>query len=128
MFISFIAFMVATATCTMGSPIPAPDGKNTQLRSHSASCTEQRTQLDTSILQFALSLELLENAFYSGGLAKYDEDDFANAGFESWVRGRFEQIAAHEAEHVAFLQAALGSSAPQACTYSLYVLSNNHII
>lgn len=76
-------------------------------------------QLDTNILQFALSLELLENSFYTGGLAKYDADDFAKAGFESWVRGRFEQLAAHEAEHVSFLQNALGSSAPQACTYSL---------
>jgi hypothetical protein len=34
------------------------------------------------------------------------------------VRGRFEQIAEHEASHVAFLTKALGEKAPEACTYS----------
>jgi hypothetical protein len=33
------------------------------------------------------------------------------------VRGRFEQIAEHEASHVSFLTKALGDKAPAACTY-----------
>ncbi|KAL6304712.1 ferritin-like domain-containing protein [Sparassis latifolia] len=73
---------------------------------------------DTNILQFALSLELLENNFYSTGLGQFDDQAFAEAGFPAWVRGRFEQIGEHEAEHVSFLQAALGSAAPQPCTYN----------
>ena len=44
---------------------------------------------------------------------------FADAGFEPWVRGRFEQISAHEAEHVSFLKGALGGAATQPCTYNL---------
>ncbi|KAI0656594.1 ferritin-like domain-containing protein [Cubamyces menziesii] len=72
---------------------------------------------DTDILQFALTLEHLESAFYSGGLAKYDADAFEKAGFAPWVRGRFEQIAEHEASHVKFLTTALGDNATKPCVY-----------
>ncbi|KII87683.1 hypothetical protein PLICRDRAFT_42190 [Plicaturopsis crispa FD-325 SS-3] len=72
---------------------------------------------DTSILQFALTLEHLENAFYTGGLAKYTAEDFAAAGLPDWVRPRFVEIAEHEATHVQFLESALGADAVQACTY-----------
>jgi hypothetical protein len=34
------------------------------------------------------------------------------------VRGRFAQIASHEAAHVAFLTKALGDQAPQPCEYN----------
>lgn len=68
-----------------------------------------------------MTLEHLENAFYSGGLAKYDQAAFVAAGLPVWSRGRFEQIAAHEATHVAFLESALGDAATAACNYSLYV-------
>ncbi|OCH86728.1 hypothetical protein OBBRIDRAFT_796889 [Obba rivulosa] len=73
---------------------------------------------DTSVLQYALTLEHVENAFYSGALAKFDAAAFEKDGFEPWVRGRYAQIAEHEADHVAFLTSALGSSAPAACEYS----------
>ncbi|CCA68025.1 related to stress response protein rds1p [Serendipita indica DSM 11827] len=73
---------------------------------------------DTDILQYALTLEHLENAFYSGALSKFDVSAFQNDGFPSWVRDRFQQIADHEASHVQFLSTALGSSATQACNYS----------
>jgi rubrerythrin len=72
---------------------------------------------DTDILQYALTLEHLENAFYSGALEKFNAHAFAKAGFPSWVRERFEQIAKHEQEHVQFLSTALGSAATQPCTY-----------
>ncbi|KAG6913721.1 hypothetical protein DXG01_004716 [Tephrocybe rancida] len=73
---------------------------------------------DNAVLNFALTLEHLENAFYTEGLAKYDDTAFASAGFSSFVRGRFAQIAAHEKTHVKFLSDALGDKATQPCVYN----------
>ncbi|KAG8838889.1 hypothetical protein FRB91_007326 [Serendipita sp. 411] len=73
---------------------------------------------DTDILQYALTLEHLENAFYSGALSKFDAAAFESAGYPSWVRGRFQQIADHEATHVKFLSTALGDIATKPCEYS----------
>ncbi|THG99397.1 hypothetical protein EW026_g2952 [Hermanssonia centrifuga] len=73
---------------------------------------------DTEVLQYALTLENLENAFYSEGLAKLDEQAFADAGYEPWVRARFEQIKGHEQTHVDALKAALGDQAVEPCTYT----------
>lgn len=75
----------------------------------------------TQILQYALTLEHLENAFYHGGLAKFGAQAFEKAGFPSYVRGRIAQIGQHEQSHVDFLSKALGSSAVAACQYSLFV-------
>ena len=77
--------------------------------------------LDITVLNFALSLEHLENAFYTKALAQFDDQAFKDAGLAPWVRPRFLEIAAHEATHVADLSAALGANAVQPCTYSLYV-------
>ncbi|TFK47461.1 hypothetical protein OE88DRAFT_1686457 [Heliocybe sulcata] len=76
---------------------------------------------DVSVLQYALTLEHIENAFYISGLTKYDDKAFLDAGFPAWVRGRIQQVGDHETDHVAFLTAALeanGAIAPQACNYS----------
>ncbi|KAF7338580.1 Protein rds1 [Mycena venus] len=73
---------------------------------------------DTTVLNFALTLEHLENAFYSDALKKFSEADFQNAGLPSYARGRFSQVAEHEAAHVAFLSKALGDKATQPCNYS----------
>lgn len=39
-----------------------------------------------------MSLEHLENAFYKGALEKYDAAAFEKAGYQSFVRGRFQQV------------------------------------
>ncbi|KAJ7575127.1 ferritin-like domain-containing protein [Mycena floridula] len=73
---------------------------------------------DTTILQYALTLEHVENAFYGGALAKFDDDAFTKAGLPSTARARFAQIGAHEAAHVAFLSNAIGDAATKPCTYN----------
>ncbi|KAJ7073254.1 ferritin-like domain-containing protein [Mycena belliarum] len=73
---------------------------------------------DTTILNYALTLEHLENAFYSEALAKFGELDFVMSGLPAYTRGRFAQVAAHEAAHVAYLSEALGDKATQPCNYS----------
>ena len=72
----------------------------------------------------ALSLELLERAFYERGLSRYSKEDFKKAGYPDWVRGRFEQIFEHEKTHVQFLESALtaaGDDYVKPCEYILYV-------
>ncbi|CDZ98487.1 Ferritin-like superfamily [Phaffia rhodozyma] len=78
----------------------------------------QRDNIDTTILQYALTLEHLENAFYSEALSKFDSASFEAAGLPDWVRRRVVQIGQHEASHVAFLQTALGDAATKPCTYN----------
>lgn len=82
------------------------------------------TNLNIQVLNYALTLEHLENAFYAGALARFDEQAFVDAGLPSEVRVRFSEIAVHEATHVAVLRAALallGGQATQPCTYYLCV-------
>ena len=54
----------------------------------------------------------------SGALAKYDAKAFTDAGLPAFARGRFAQVAAHEATHVAALSAAIGVNATKPCNYS----------
>ncbi|KAF7977010.1 hypothetical protein HWV62_4948 [Athelia sp. TMB] len=70
------------------------------------------------VLNLALTLEHLENAFYAGAFAKYDEMAFTDASLPSYARGRFAEIGQHEVAHVAFLCKELGSNAAAACNYT----------
>ncbi|KAF4593565.1 hypothetical protein EYR40_008352 [Pleurotus pulmonarius] len=80
---------------------------------------EKRAEVnETDILNFALTLEHLENAFYTGGLAKYNESAFSAAGLVHTARDYLVQVGEHEKQHVQFLTTALGSKATQPCNYS----------
>ncbi len=56
-----------------------------------------------AVLNYALTLEHLENAFYRDGLEEFDEDAFVEAGYDAAVRERLAEIGQHEQEHVDFL-------------------------
>jgi hypothetical protein len=122
LFASFVAAAAYTASALAGT---VPDVKRADAQISGASIfpstaatAPDAAHTDVSVLQYATTLEHLENAFYHGALAKFDARAFAAAGFPDWVRGRFEQIAQHEAAHVAFLTKALGDQAPQPCEYT----------
>ena len=78
--------------------------------------------VDVDLLNFALTLEHIENAFYTQGLSRFKQEDFVHAGFPDWTYGRLEQISAHEAAHVEFLEKVLGDRATKPCSYILLVI------
>jgi hypothetical protein len=83
---------------------------------------DHELSVDVDILNFALTLEHIENAFYTQGLSRFKQEDFVHAGFPDWTYGRLEQIAAHEATHVMFLEKILGDKATKPCSYKLSVI------
>ena len=60
----------------------------------------------------------MTNSGSADALAKFSDEDFTNAGYPSWVRGRISQVASHEQTHANLLKAALGDSAVQPCQYA----------
>ncbi|GAA5984899.1 hypothetical protein JCM11641_003619 [Rhodosporidiobolus odoratus] len=78
------------------------------------------TDIDPTVLNYALTLEHLEAAFYKTALDSYDAAAFESAGYPWWVRYRLTEIANHERSHVDLLTGALtaaGADATAACTY-----------
>jgi hypothetical protein len=95
---------------------------------------------DLEILNFALRLERLENAFYMSGLAKFAATDFANAAFAKNLTPAqvtnsytyFQTIQQQEMTHVSTITAAIMNmggtpAAPDCYTFQLYG-SNNTIL
>lgn len=75
---------------------------------------------DATILNYALTLEHLENTFYREGLAQFSEQDFADAGFDATFYKNVMKVGADEKDHVDFLTSALsaaGATPVKECTY-----------
>lgn len=79
----------------------------------------KRAISDVDILQFALTLEHLENAFYHEGLRKFDQAAFDKLDYVKRTRFNIKEISYDESTHVTFLSGALkaaGVSPTKACT------------
>ncbi|OJD33918.1 ferritin ribonucleotide reductase-like protein [Diplodia corticola] len=76
---------------------------------------------DADILQYALTLEHLENAFYKEGLSNYTEADFKAAGYDSTFYNNIKTVGSDESSHVDFLTKGLtaaGATPVEPCTYA----------
>ncbi|KAH7263028.1 ferritin-like domain-containing protein [Fusarium tricinctum] len=79
---------------------------------------------DGVILNYALTLEHLENNFYKEGLSNFTEQDFADAGYDSTFYNNIKEVSSDETTHVDFLTKALkaaGVTPVAECTYSFGV-------
>ncbi|KAL5338270.1 ferritin-like domain-containing protein [Aspergillus crustosus] len=76
---------------------------------------------DADILNYALTLEHLEGAFYEEGLKNYTHRDFVNAGQHDPFYANLKSVGADEKAHEDFLTQALtaaGAKPVERCTYS----------
>lgn len=75
---------------------------------------------DVDILQFALTLEHLENTFYKQALTNFSVTEFTAAGFDQNFLTNLDFIAHDEEQHVVLLESAItaaGATPVAACTY-----------
>jgi len=81
---------------------------------------EDSMNIDPVILQYALTLEHLENAFYKEALSKWSQQEFLDANFTAMFYDELKYIAHDEEGHVLYLEAGLtaaGAMPVEACTY-----------
>lgn len=81
---------------------------------------------DYQILNYALTLEHLEDTFYRQGLANFTEADFENAGYGATFYNNLKEVSMDESTHVTFLTSALqaaGQPAVAECTYNFGALT-----
>jgi rubrerythrin len=85
---------------------------NSYLSDAEAAISKQRSKRnDVKILNYALTLEFLEAAFYKQAVANQA------FGSSAALKAFAETVAEHEAKHVAFLKKALGSAAIKSPTF-----------
>ncbi len=105
---NFLAKSLSSAALVLGG-LPLLTGKLMAVEGPCTSCNDAITDID--ILNYALTLEHLENAFYRDGLARFSQRNFTSAKFIRGFGGKivskvypyFQLIADHERVHVATL-------------------------
>ncbi|KAI9698531.1 MAG: hypothetical protein M1836_004112 [Candelina mexicana] len=81
----------------------------------------QATVTDVDILQYALTLEHLENVFYKDAISSMPEQEFLDANFTSEYYTNLKYVASDEEQHVLYLESALkaaGATPAAACEYT----------
>jgi hypothetical protein len=81
----------------------------------------RQANIDVTVLQFALTLEHLENAFYKEALGNFTQQMFMDAGYSATYYNNIKYIATDEESHVLFLQTAItaaGYAPVVACSYN----------
>ena len=63
--------------------------------------------MSITVLNYALTLEHLEDKFYREGLANYTQEQFAAAGFDETFYNNLKEVSVDEQTHVKFLTDAL---------------------
>lgn len=111
---STVAAPLALAGLVVAAPAPANKGLT-------ARNNDGKKYDDATILQYALTLEHLERAFYRDTLNQLGASAFESAGYSDYVRYRFTEIANHEANHVNVLTSGLsaaGATPVKECSYN----------
>ncbi|KAI9889454.1 MAG: hypothetical protein M1814_005317 [Vezdaea aestivalis] len=84
------------------------------------SVSTRQARDDCDILNYALTLEHLENTFYRQGVANYSQGAFTGAGFADPFYKNLLNIAADEKVHVDYLTAAITAACPCAVKEAKY--------
>ena len=77
------------------------------------------TDLLADILNYALTLEHLEDKFYREGLANFTQEQFAAAGFDATFYANLKVVSSDETTHVSFLTTALTGTSILQILYEL---------
>ncbi|GAA5907169.1 hypothetical protein JCM6882_008381 [Rhodosporidiobolus microsporus] len=116
-------FSLAALAAGVVSAVAAPEsGMNKVVKRQAEKPT------DVEILNYALTLEYLERNFYANVLKKFSAAAFKKAGYPATVRERFVALAEQEANHVQFLETALGAAAVSDCTYVFGLTSPKAVV
>ncbi|RDW87287.1 hypothetical protein BP5796_02981 [Coleophoma crateriformis] len=123
-----ITSVVAVGLATLASALPAQPMLNERAlklydihRRQNPSTGLPDGLTDIDVLQFALTAENLETAFYSQGFAKFTDADFQAAGLTTTDITNLKSIATTEQTHVTTLNSAIAGAGTQpvaACTYN----------
>lgn len=106
-----IAFLTITVVpgppVSVAASVPLPLASSLATLASNLTATNNATTGDGFILNFALTLEYLQRAFYVSGLNNFTHSDFTTAGFLDPFYDDLVQISNEEQSHIDFLVEAL---------------------
>ncbi|KAI9046737.1 hypothetical protein LZ554_009475 [Drepanopeziza brunnea f. sp. 'monogermtubi'] len=121
---SITAMLAAMSLATLTSALPYLDAramKNLGIAARQNAAASAAGITDVDILQFALTLENLEGAFYSQGFNQFPDSSFMAIGMSTTDLTNLKSVATTENTHVNFLTTAIagaGFKPVQPCTYN----------